>query len=110
MFFNKAAAAQFARRNQMTVLLLLSNFIMFGLLMFSMEQATRQHAAVVKDMAIIEKLKDAVNSNKNTAESMQGMMHDLASCENQLSFLASDYREQAHALQVCVATQPKGKK
>lgn len=100
MFFNKAAAAQFARRNQLTVLLLLSNFIMFGLLMFSMEQATRQRAAVVKDTVIIEKL----------AESIQTMSHDLASCENQLTFLASDYREQARALQVCVTTHPKGKK
>lgn len=110
MFFNKAAATQFARRNQLTVLLLLSNFIMFGLLMFSTEQATRQHAAVVKDIAIIEKLKDAAAANKASAESMQTMSHDLASCENQLTFLASDYREQARALQVCVTTHPKGKK
>ena len=108
MFFNPTAAA-LHRRNQMTVLLLLSNFIMFGLLMFSMEQATRQHAMAVQTTAANVKLKETIQVNKTAVAAMQSVTHDLANCENQLSFLASDYRAQARALDVCTSLQGRGK-
>lgn len=110
IFFNRDAAAQFAKRNQLSVLLLLSNFIMFGLLMFSIEQATNQHAAMVAANAKVVKLKEDIALRDAAARSSQQLVHDLANCENQLTFLAADYRAQELALNFCTTIHPKGKK
>lgn len=101
LFFSRAAVTQFASRNQLTVLLLISNFIMFGLLMFSMEQATNQHAAAIKAAATVTTLQSEVTNNARSIAELDLLRRDISSCENQQSFLVMEYHTLTKNLELC---------
>lgn len=101
LFFSRAAVTQFASRNQLTVLLLISNFIMFGLLMFSMEQATNQHADAIKAAATVTTLQSEVTNNTRSIAELELLRYEVSSCENQQSFLAMEYRALTKNLELC---------
>lgn len=110
LFFSRAAVTQFYSRNRLTVLLLISNFIMFVLLMFSMEQATNQHAAAIKASATVTTLQTEATNNARSIAQLELLRYEVSSCENQQSFLAMEYRALTKNLELCNVVANRCKK
>lgn len=112
-YLNVEVIGKYMRRNKLTVLLMVTNLVLFVLVMFITEQTMQKQKKLAEARLEQKELMDSNNrlSDENLKYQecdvqRKHMTGELATVRNQLSLAQSDYRELNKVLTSCQSMQP----